>query len=188
MQRFMAEASEAAVVRTAGRVLILIGTLTVAISMLWNVAGDHPAVGDLSLISGRVTARESKTVRSRTSIEQWLIVDVTRDGQAERWVFPEFSPSLEAVLSEIPLGLEVEAAALPEPQRLRWAPDSPVRIIWSLSASSRPLVGYDQVIDALDEARYQSPLAGWITVALGLLLIGVSRLHARRAQELHTSS
>lgn len=179
--------SDITVVRTAGLVLLWIGALGVALALAWNARGERPAPDDLVSIRGRVVAHEVKTISSRTSIDKWVVIDVAQAGEPQRWVFPEFARSLADALAQIPVGAEVGARAVADPQRLRWN-ETPVRIIWSLSVGERELVGYDQVAQVFDASRRQSPAAGWITMALGALLWGASRWGGRRGQGLQTSS
>ncbi len=168
------------VIRTAGTVLSVFGAISIAITFAWNALGDRPDPATLVTLSGEVVDRGLITVPTRTSIERWLALDVTREGEEVRWVFPDHGDALEALVDSIEIGKAADGRALPEAQLLRWY-ESPVRIVWSLSQDGREVIGFDDVDEAVQAARHQSPLAGGLTLAIGLLLLGASMLRRRSA-------
>lgn len=167
------------VVRTAGVVLAVIGVITVAISLAWNAIGDRPLRSELVELEGEVVDRGLITVPTRTSIERWLAVDVANEGEAVRWVFPKYGEALEARLEAVEIGGRVTGSLLEEEKLLRWH-DEPVRVAWEVVQDGVAKVSFADVDRAVQDDRYQSPLAGFMTIGLGLLLIGGSTLRARK--------
>ena len=175
----MSQASDSAVVRTAGIVLVLIGCLTFGAVALWNGMGDYPPEATLVRVSGDVVLGQLMEISTRTAIEKWAIVDVDVDGENQRWVFPGQTPVLAEIVSALEVGARVSGRAQAKPERLRWS-DMPVRVIWSLSGdvsgADVELVSYAGVVAVEEASRYQSPAVGWMMIALGMALVFASRL------------
>lgn len=191
----MADTSDANTVRTAGVVLCLIGCLALVAISGWNIYGEFPAPDSLERVSGSVVLGEVKTISTRTSIEKWVVIDVTldaapdltpdagseansagrSDGGSERWIFPGHARVLADAVASLRVGSRVSGGASVDFQRLRWS-DDPVRVIWSLSSDGSELVSYADVVGVEQASRYQSPTAGLLVIGLGAVLILGSRL------------
>lgn len=195
----MSRVKDSIVVRTSGIVLCVIGCVTFGVVELWNRSGDYPPEAILERVSGTVVLGQLRTITTRTSMEKWVVIDLysdqKKDHEDERWVLPRHTPEWVEVVSSLEAGVKVSGRALAAPERLRWS-DMPVRVIWSLSregASEEPgadveLVTYAEVIAVEEALRHQSPIVGWMMIALGGALLLGSRLGVGAGRDLPTAS
>ena len=178
------EPRDSTTVRSAGLVLCAIGVVSWFASLGWNAMGDYPEADALETVSGLVEIAEVREIRTRTSIKRWDVVEVVSalggGGVRSRWVFPANVPLFDDAVMKLGVGDHVTARVRPEPENLRWSQE-PVRIVWSLSNVEGEMVGYDEIIRVLDEARYQSPAAALMVISAGVALVLVSRIQFHRA-------
>jgi hypothetical protein len=89
-------------------------------------------------------------------------------------------PLFDDAVMKLGVGDHVTARVRPGPENLRWS-EEPVRIVWSLSNVEGEMVGYDEIVRVLDEARYQSPTAALMVISAGVALALVSRIQFHTA-------
>jgi hypothetical protein len=183
----MSSANDSTVIRAGGIVLCLIGCVTLGAVALWNEAGEYPPEATLERVTGTVVLGQLMSISTRTSIEKWVVIDVDSEGKDTRWVFPAQTPAWAEIADALEVGATVSARAQVEPERLRWS-DMPVRVIWSLfteaPGAGAVLVSYAEVVAVEEAKRFQSPIVGWLMIALGGVLVAGSRMRAGAGRDL----
>lgn len=182
----MSESSDSTAVRTAGLVLSAIGAVAWLATFGWNSMGDYPDEATLVSLSGTVQLAEVRDVSTRTSLKRWDVIEVVSTGESadakERWVFPENAAVFDSAVTQLEAGDKVTVRAKPTPELLRWS-EEPVRIVWSLSKDGNEVVSYEQIVEVLDAARYQSPVAGLMVIAVGIAIVLASRIRFHKVPE-----
>jgi hypothetical protein len=180
----MAEGGEdSRAVGTAGAVLIAIGLVALVVAALWNAR--ERAFDATALVSTTATGISFRTelIRTKTSHERWIVVEVAReiDGAlaSEHWLFPSHSKKIESRLTEFDVGSEVTGLLSRDPVFVRWN-DDPFRILWEFNVGEVPLIPLALVREIELENRQASPAIGLAALAVGLSLLLLARWTASR--------
>jgi hypothetical protein len=164
----------------AGLVLIVIGLLASAATVVWNWSLTYPEVPDLIPSEGRHERIHLESFRSRTARNKWFVLDVATpagpDSKLERWILPDFSPHFSEPLESLVVGDHIEGLVEQQDRLIRGA-EHPVRVLWSVTQDGAEVIPYSLVLDVEESVRRNSPTIGLTTSLIGVALLGFRRIY-----------
>jgi len=164
---------EWAPLRHAGIVLLGIGLLVLGVTLAWNLSTATEGGSRAVPVEGILLRAYVEQVNSRTSIDEYILMDVERDGAREQWVLPAFSQPLADRVRHLETGRTVSARLEPDDKIARWSGDA-LRVAWSVEQGGVEIIPESTIRAAEAAEREFSPLIGIAVTVLGAALLVIS--------------